>query len=332
VTETRQYRIAQSLRQACAFLSISPSRVLARCGLPRDFLENEGRGVDARTWFSIASALAQEVDDPGFPLKLGRAAARGPFQPALLAFSSSPDIATGLNRLKLFKPLVAPITLVLREDAEAFSVGLCAAENGVGIPPVTATMEIVFFLELARYFSAHPIKPRMVTLPDLSFANEAFRAFVGCPVKRDTETGLVMSMEDARRPLVSADAEFSDLIERELLARLGRNRDRTAVKERVRRELIDMLPSGRISIGAVCARLRTSKRSLQRKLKGEGASFQAVLDETRASLAFTYLRDRKLSVEETSYLLAYRDPNSFYRAFHDWTGMTPAQARMAPVN
>jgi AraC-like DNA-binding protein len=25
--------------------------------------------------------------------------------------------------------------------------------------------------------------------------------------------------------------------------------------------------------------------------------------------------------------LAYRDPNSFYRAFQDWTGMTPAQAR-----
>lgn len=332
MTETRQYRIAQALKQACAFLSISPSRVLARCGLPRDFLENEGRGIDARMWFSIASALAQEVDDPGFPLTLGRAAARGPFQPALLAFSASPDIATGLNRLKLFKPLVAPITLILREDAESFYVGLCAAESGISVPPVTATTEIVFFLELARYFSAHPIRPRSVTLPDLSFATDAFRAFVGSSVKRGTETCLALSIEDAYRPLVSADAEFFDVIERELLARLGQNRDRTAMRERVRRELIDMLPSGRISIGAVCARLRTSKRSLQRKLKGEGVSFQAVLDETRASLAFTYLRDRKLSVEETSYLLAYRDPNSFYRAFHDWTGMTPAQARMVPVN
>lgn len=40
-----------------------------------------------------------------------------------------------------------------------------------------------------------------------------------------------------------------------------------------------------------------------------------------------YLRERQLSAEETSQLLAYRDPNSFYRAFRDWTGVTPAEAR-----
>jgi AraC-like DNA-binding protein len=70
-----------------------------------------------------------------------------------------------------------------------------------------------------------------------------------------------------------------------------------------------------------------SKRSLQRRLKDEGLTFQAILDDTRADLAMTYLRDQNLSAEEISYLLAYRDPNSFYRAFQDWTGMTPAQAR-----
>ena len=47
-------------------------------------------------------------------------------------------------------------------------------------------------------------------------------------------------------------------------------------------------------------------------------------------MALVYLREQKLSTEETSFLLAYRDPNSFYRAFSDWTGMTPAEARAAP--
>ncbi len=40
-----------------------------------------------------------------------------------------------------------------------------------------------------------------------------------------------------------------------------------------------------------------------------------------------YLSNRDLNTEEISFLLAFRDPNSFYRAFQDWTGMTPLQAR-----
>ena len=52
-----------------------------------------------------------------------------------------------------------------------------------------------------------------------------------------------------------------------------------------------------------------------------------MLDTTRADLSMHYLRHGKMSVEEISFLLAYRDPNSFYRAFHGWTGMTPAEAR-----
>ena len=63
-----------------------------------------------------------------------------------------------------------------------------------------------------------------------------------------------------------------------------------------------------------------------RKLKEEGTTFQTLLDSTRADLAQAYLKDG-LNTEEISYLLAYRDPSSFYRAFHDWTGTTPARAR-----
>jgi AraC-like DNA-binding protein len=34
-------------------------------------------------------------------------------------------------------------------------------------------------------------------------------------------------------------------------------------------------------------------------------------------------------MDEISYLRAYRDPKSFFRAFHQWTGQTPAAARKA---
>jgi AraC-like DNA-binding protein len=46
-------------------------------------------------------------------------------------------------------------------------------------------------------------------------------------------------------------------------------------------------------------------------------------------LASHYPRSTQLPRAEISYLLGYEDPNCFFRAFHDWTGTTPAQARAA---
>jgi len=142
---------------------------------------------------------------------------------------------------------------------------------------------------------------------------------------------LSLSMADASLPIISADTAVYRAVEQELMARLKSLTSVGGMAERVGREIRSSLPSGRVSAQTVADRLRVSTRSLQRKLKDEGTSFQAILDETRAALALVYLRDQKLGTEETSFLLAYRDPNSFYRAFNDWTGMTPAQARAMPA-
>lgn len=70
-----------------------------------------------------------------------------------------------------------------------------------------------------------------------------------------------------------------------------------------------------------------SPRTLQRQLQTEGTNFQAVLTGTRERLARRYLADRSLTTSQIAYLLAYGDTNSFYRAFRQWTGVTPEAAR-----
>ena len=75
-------------------------------------------------------------------------------------------------------------------------------------------------------------------------------------------------------------------------------------------------------------KLATSSRTLQRRLKEEGETYQAVLNRTREELASHYLAKTDLASAEIAYLLGYEDPNCFFRAYHDWTGTTPAQARL----
>ncbi|WP_354338449.1 AraC family transcriptional regulator [Pseudomonas kilonensis] len=50
---------------------------------------------------------------------------------------------------------------------------------------------------------------------------------------------------------------------------------------------------------------------------------------THESLARHYLGETTLSGAEIAFLLGFEDPNSFYRAFQDWTGQTLGLARRA---
>jgi AraC-like DNA-binding protein len=327
--QSHGYRIAPFMAQACKTLGIGPVRVLARAGLPADYLTHEGRGLDAATWFAALEALVTEAGSPDRAMELGRALAVGPLHPALIAFSASPDIRTGVQRMALFKPLIAPVTLAIGERDGVLSIMLSSADAAADLPPAVAIMEVSYLLELLRMFASEDIKPQSVTLPAKVRVTDAFRRFAACEVLSGTQTGLALRDADASLPIISADTGVYRLIEQELMARLKSLSDTSGMADRVRREIRNALPSGRVSAEVVAHRLRISTRSLQRKLKAEGASFQAILDETRAALALIYLRDHKLSAEETSFLLAYRDPNSFYRAFNDWTGMTPAEARAA---
>lgn len=328
--QSRSYKITPFLTQACKTLGFSPARVLARSGLPVDYLAHEGRGLDSATWFAVLEALVIEAGSPDRAMELGRALAIGPLHPALIAFSASPDIRTGLHRLALFKPLIAPVALVIQDQGGELSITFTDAEQATGLPPATAIMEVSYFLELLRTFASEQITPHSVTLPAQMQVTDAFRHFAGCEVFFGDHAGIALRAADASLPIISADTAVYRAIEQELMARLTSQSGAIGMADRARREIRDMLPSGRVSVEAVAGRLRVSTRSLQRKLKDEGKSFQAILDETRAGLALIYLRDLKLSTEETSFLLAYRDPNSFYRAFSDWTGMTPAEARAAP--
>jgi AraC-like DNA-binding protein len=323
------YRIGSMVRLASARLGLSTARILARAGLADDHLAHEARGVDARGWFAVVNAIAAEAGDPDVALTLGREAAKGVLQPAMLAFAASPTVGEGLRRIQLFKPLIAPIRLAIFEDAEGFAVEFRPADPACPIGPVTATMEIAYFVELVRILTAHPVTPLLITLPQDARATPAFRAFVGSPIATGPTTRIFLSRDDAGRQIISADTGLRRIIEAELFARLKAVEDPMALAVRVRREIGANLASGRVSIDLISRRLGTSRRSLQRRLAEEGTSFQALLDETRTELALAYLQDQNLSAEETSYLLGFGDPNSFYRAFQGWTGMTPATARAA---
>ena len=101
-----------------------------------------------------------------------------------------------------------------------------------------------------------------------------------------------------------------------------------SVRAEVERLIMPVLHTGEVSMEMIAARMGVSRKTLFRKLKAEGVTFDKVHDDLRHRMAVDYLSARKVSVHETAYLVGFSDPAAFSRAFKRWTGRSPRVARM----
>lgn len=323
-----RYKIASTLPQLCGLLGISLDNVIRRTGMSGDMTTPDARGVTTEEYFEGWYAIEAEANRDDLPLALGKAYARGPFNPAFFAFTSSPTVRIGLERLAVFKPIVGPLIMAIRPTDLGLQIVKSANPPTVSLPLSFSATEFVFFVEAIRNSSGAHIVPTSATLPARMTCHAELEDFLGCPIKIGEPAELTLSQEDAARPLLSVNPDQWATMEPAFKRQLATVTDHMTTTARLRNAITEMLPSGLCDIDEAARRMRLSTRSLQRYLSAETTRFQHVLDGTRRDLALHYLRNSELNIEEISYLLAYRDPNSFYRAFHIWTGMTPKEARL----
>ncbi len=100
-----------------------------------------------------------------------------------------------------------------------------------------------------------------------------------------------------------------------------------STRGRVESLLMPVLHTGDASMDIVAGKMALSRQTLFRKLKAEDTTFEKVLDELRHRLALDYLSGRKVSVNETAYLVGFSEPAAFSRAFKRWTGTSPREMR-----
>ena len=125
----------------------------------------------------------------------------------------------------------------------------------------------------------------------------------------------------------SADNPLLGLFDAFARAVTQRPAESNSLRRRVEDKLEPMLESGEVSLDRLATELGMSRATLQRRLKAEGTSFDAILDGLHQRLARRYLRRENYSVKKTAYLLGFSDPAAFSRAFKRWTGQSPSELR-----
>ena len=110
-------------------------------------------------------------------------------------------------------------------------------------------------------------------------------------------------------------------------ALLKRLENSKSVRGRVESLLLPILHTGDIGRDTIADMMGVSCWALSRRLKAEGATFEQVLDDLRHKMALHYLNGKKVSVNETAYLVGFSEPATFSRAFKRWTGSSPSAMR-----
>lgn len=324
---TPVYPVSQAWRLLVRDLGLAPEEMLRRADIDDELFGREGASVTAEEFCRLIRAFEEVAGDPLLAIRIGEALSFEMFDPPVFAAMCSDDLQTALQRLSHYKRLCAPVALVPTVGPDELRLVVEWSAAPADLPLLLFAFELTYCVRLARLGTRTHVVPRSVTCPFPLEPAEAYAAYFGVPVERGEKAEIVFSAADAAAPFLTANAGMWNVFEPELRRRLSERDANTATAERMRLALLELLPSGRASVPAVATKLAVSARTLQRRLQDEGTTFQRVLDTTRGELARHYLGQTAMASAEISFLLGFEDPNSFVRAFRDWTGTTPEQFR-----
>jgi AraC-like DNA-binding protein len=156
-----------------------------------------------------------------------------------------------------------------------------------------------------------------------------YKALFECPLHWGRGCSeFAISVIDADRILLTANPVLEQLSERVVMKRLAQL-DRADTATRARAAIMEQLPSGKVSDESVADALHMTSRTLHRRLKEQAYSFRDLLKDVRQQLATQYIGDDSLTLTEISFLLGFSEMSSFSRAFKNWNGVSPSEARQS---
>jgi AraC-like DNA-binding protein len=125
-----------------------------------------------------------------------------------------------------------------------------------------------------------------------------------------------------RKAVCGADPALRRLAERAVC-----RFDAPSLVQQAFRALRVLLLDGRNSGDDVARMLSMHRRTLNRRLREQGATFQGVLDGVRFEVARQLLSSSHIALDDVAASLGYASVSPFMRSFRRWSGITPGEWR-----
>jgi AraC-like DNA-binding protein len=325
-------------------LGVSSRAVLRAAGVPAPGPDADRVLLTTEQLFALWHAVRQSSSNPAIGLEVGTEPRIERYDPVAMAGLYARSLGDALERIARYKRLTCPEEVTVTRETER-EMGRDTEGDGprriacvtFGFPlavdtepPAFVDTAFAWIMTIARRGIGAPFSPRRVELMQQPHPADptVHERYFGCPVRYGSARNtLIFDAADLDRPFVTHNPELLRLLTPHLDAELTHYVDARTTGDQVKGALKRVLAGGRPAMTDVAKELGLSPRTLQRRLTDEGVSFQQVLLDARRELARHYLKQPSLELNEAAYLLGYNDPNSFFRAFHEWEGTSPGAWR-----
>jgi AraC-like DNA-binding protein len=279
-----------------------------------------------------AAAFAQ---DDAIGIHVAQWLPRGALDLVEYAFRSSASLGVGLERLARYGRIVSDRVAARMEDRGDGLLVMFGDSGSTALHPGRAEFALATVLKLARDGAGQDLTPLQVCFTHGAPQDTTeHRRFFRGPVRFTAgSNSMLLSAADAARPLKGADEALSAIVRRRLDKLLAeRDGDQSgSLADRVRRLMVAHMGETTPTPDSVGRALAVSRRTLSRRLAGEGTTFRRILDDVQRELACALLLDRSASVADVAFFLHYSEPAAFNRSFRRWTGQSPRAFRNQPA-
>jgi AraC-like DNA-binding protein len=313
----------------------SEALLLARAGLRGDELADQDARVPLLSYITLMRAGKQLCNDPALALEFGAATDARRFSVVGLIAHSAATMAEALAQLNRYGRLMIEVDLgegprfqIIRTETERWLVD--RRINPDEFPEIT---EATFsrLICMTRRLWPHATFALSVEVTHQAPAHrDTYERLWRVPVRFGAQRNAIQTTLDWGEAPVEPDSRyvFGVLTERgdALLKELENSK---TVRGQVESLLLPILHTGDVGVDVIAKRLNVSRQTLYRNLKAEGVTFEQTLDDLRRRMALHYLSGKRVSVNETAYLVGFSDATAFSRAFKRWTGMSPREMLQA---
>jgi AraC-like DNA-binding protein len=151
--------------------------------------------------------------------------------------------------------------------------------------------------------------------------------FPGVHIFDSTKLGFAIPASYLQRNVQQNDASLKLFMQRCPQEIFQRYEADYSLTTELKRLLWKNLKGGVPSIEQAAIKMNMTKRTLMRKLKAEGTSYQQLKDVVRLDKALSLLTKYSLPINKISESVGFSEPAVFTRAFLHWTGESPSQYR-----
>ncbi len=325
--------LVRGLMELAVSKGASQAELAARSAFPAEDLQDVDRRIPFAKYLALMRAGKEVTNDPALALHYGETNDMSQISVVGLIAYACETMAEAMVQLNRYGRLVVEFD----GPKDRFSVshrggGFWAVDNRENpdeFPELTESTFARMICGPRRFGVTQLAKAVHVTHSAPAYRAEYERIF-GAPVTFDADWNAVLLDEKWMTHTISLQPRYVfGILSEHADALLKSLENSKSTRGRVESLLMPVLHKGEASMDVIAGKMGTSRQTLFRQLKAEGTTFEKVLDELRHQLALQYLRGKRVSVNETAYLVGFSEPAAFSRAFKRWTGVSPREAKRA---